>query len=136
MRLAVWIAITAIVGGTSASAQSLAEQAQCTAQAKRTFQEQAANSTELNELGMHMHTISFDYQSHYNTKINRCLILTTKSFGVAGESEISISKNLYDAFERRDYDHILMDFAQRCKILGRSANILPINSQLRTNKIL
>jgi hypothetical protein len=100
MRPAVWIAIITIAIGASVSAQSLQEQALCSAQAKTTFQEDAAkDQAESNKLGMHI--ISFDYQSHYNTKIKRCLILTTQMYDWGGE--ISTSKNLYDAFERRDY---------------------------------
>jgi hypothetical protein len=50
-----------------------------------------------------MVTLSNDCQSHYNIKLNRCLILTTRisNFG----KEISTVINLYDANERRDYGY-------------------------------
>jgi hypothetical protein len=48
-----------------------------------------------------MPTMSIDYQSHYNTKINRCLILTEKTSSMGSETSTSI--NLWDALERRSY---------------------------------
>ena len=52
-----------------------------------------------------MQTLSLDYESHYNTKINRCLILVTRMYSFGGKT--STSKNLYDAFERREYAEYL-----------------------------
>jgi hypothetical protein len=100
MRPAVWIAIITIASGASVSAQSLQEQALCSAQAKRTFQEDASK-WDLDNKQIGIQTILFDYQSHYNKKLNRCLILTTRLSVLGGET--STTKLLYDAFERRDY---------------------------------
>ena len=53
------------------------------------------------QMNVGMQTASFDYQSHYNTKLKRCLILTTRMYSFGGV--IHTNKNLFDAFERRDY---------------------------------
>ena len=48
-----------------------------------------------------MTTQYIDYQSHYNTKIKKCLILTEKHYTFGGQPTTAI--NLWDAFERREY---------------------------------
>jgi hypothetical protein len=81
-------------------AQSLQEQATCAAQARKTFQEDNAEWDRQNkQIGIH--TVSLDYESHYNAKINRCLMLVTRIMTVGNKSHTS--KNLYDAIERRPY---------------------------------
>jgi hypothetical protein len=89
-----------IVCATSAHAQTLDLQAMCAAQAKKTFQEYAAeDKVESAKFGMQ--TLSIDYQSHYNTKIKKCLILTEKTYPSGKQTGTAV--NLWDAFERRSY---------------------------------
>ena len=83
-----------------AHSQTLDLQATCSAQARRTFLEYSAeDKAESAKLGMS--TLSIDYQSHYNTKINRCLILTDKTSSFGGRTSTSVI--LWDALERRNY---------------------------------
>jgi hypothetical protein len=83
-------------------AQSLQEQSICAAQARKTFQEDSAEWDRQNkQMNIGIQTMSIDYESHYNPKINRCLILVTRMSVLGGQS--STSKNLYDAIERRFY---------------------------------
>jgi hypothetical protein len=101
MLAAAYIAMLPVA---TALAQSLNEQAQCATQARATAQEDNRKwELENREIGLNERTGSFDYQSHYNTKIKRCLILTTRVSISADNTSASTSKNLYDAFERRDY---------------------------------
>ena len=95
------ILVAAVIGfASSAHSQTLDLQATCSAQAKRAFQEYSAeDKTESARLGMS--TLSIDYQNHYNTKINRCLILTEKTSSAGGRTSTSV--NLWDAPERRNY---------------------------------
>ena len=61
--------------GFPAHSQSLDQQATCAAQAKKAFQEYSAEyKRSVAKEGVS--NLNSDYQSHYNTKINRCLILT------------------------------------------------------------
>jgi hypothetical protein len=87
---------------TGALAQSLSQQAQCAAQARVTARDDNYKwELENKQVGLPYRTMSFDYQSHYNAKINKCLIMTTRTMTFA--DKIYTLKNLYDAFERRDY---------------------------------
>src|SRR5262245_42037575 len=82
-----------------AQAQSMQEQAQCAAQA-RVAANQENSKWEQTSSGMQ--TISFDHESHFNKKLNKCFIVTRRTFNVA--SILHWNTNLYDAFdERRDY---------------------------------
>src|ERR1700676_1506672 len=73
--------------GFPAHSQSLDQQATCAAQAKRAFQEYS--------------TLGMTGKSHYNAKINRCLILTDNTY--FDGKYLSNHVNLWDAHELRDY---------------------------------
>ena len=137
MRCTVAIAIIVVASSVAARAQSpsLQEQGICAAQARKTFQEDSYKwDLEQKQMNLGMTTISFDYQSHYNAKINRCLILTTRMSTFGGET--STAKNLYDAFERRDYASYLWTSRAGKKILGGCAIALRIGHDLWTNENL
>ena len=98
-----FFAFAAVIGLTSAAhSQTLELQATCAAQARRAFQEYSAeDKAESAKFGKLMSTMSIDYRSHYNTKINRCLIVTEKMSSVGAQTSTSV--NLWDALERRNY---------------------------------
>ena len=73
--------------GFPAHSQSLDQQATCAAQAKRAFQEYS--------------TLGMIGRSHYNAKINRCLILTDNTYSHG--NYLSNHVNLWDALELRNY---------------------------------
>src|SRR5262245_15878215 len=84
------------------NAQTMAEQAQCAEQAQVAARDDNFKwETEARQMGMGAQTTSFDYQSHYNTKEKRCLVLTIRTYNFGGEA--IKTKNLFDAFEKRDY---------------------------------
>ena len=72
-----------------------------------------------------------DYQSHYNTKLGKCLMLieATRSFG----KEISNSKLLTDAFERRVYAYYLWTSKEGKNYWGSDLRIA--NSRCRCGKL-
>jgi hypothetical protein len=100
IRLVVIAMIGAFACITSAQAQTLDLQAMCAAQAKKAFQEYTAED-KVESAKWGSQTTSLDYQSHYNTKIKKCLILTDKESFLLNKNVTSI--NLWDAFERRNY---------------------------------
>lgn len=57
--------------------------------------------------------IGENYQSHYNTKIKKCLIYITESFSMKGQ--ITESDDLLDAFERREYADYLQIIKNNAK---------------------
>jgi hypothetical protein len=59
-----------LLTATTASAQSLEQQAICAKQAKIAFEDYNADY-EIHKLPK---PVTIDYQSHYNTKLNKCLI--------------------------------------------------------------
>jgi hypothetical protein len=110
--------IAAISCAEVARSQSLDFQVMCAAQSKKAFQEYE-NEWKTGQFATMYTTISSDYQSHYNTKLKKCLILIEATRTVAGES--STSAYLSDAFERRMYAKLFVDFEKRQKILGGAA---------------
>jgi len=87
-------------------AQSLQDQAICAAQARKTFQEENVEwDRQDKQTNLGMRTIGVDYESHYNAKINRCLMLVIRTYSFGKET--STSKSLYDAIERRQYGQYL-----------------------------
>jgi hypothetical protein len=87
---------------TLAHSQSLDFQAMCATQSRKVFQEY---ENEFKAGAGKMYTVSSDYQSHYNTKLNKCLLLieATRMLG----DQTSTSVYLSDAYERRIYANYL-----------------------------
>lgn len=86
---------------TTGHAQTLDQQERCAMQAKRSFQEiQANDSAEQKQVGGQR--LSADYQSHYNTKTGKCLMLVETTDMLAGGTS-STTAYLLDANERRQY---------------------------------
>ena len=97
MRATVGVAVTIIItaaSGATAWGQSLKAQVVCAAQAERAYQvyKNAAFVPGF-KFG------SGDYQSHFNTKLNKCLILINQIYQYNGET--MTTSQLSDAFERR-----------------------------------
>ena len=81
----------------SAYAQPLDLQATCAAQARKAFNE-FEREWKTDPGGKAFKTLSTDYQSHYNTKLKKCLMLITM---MGNQSQASVY--LSDAYERRIY---------------------------------
>ena len=94
MRLPLLCLSLIIVIASNASARSLQEQALCAKQAETTYQ---AYNNAGSVLGFKVE--SSWHQSHYNKKLNKCLILVDQMYQYDGET--SITAQLLDAFERR-----------------------------------
>jgi len=88
---------------TVARSQSLDLQEKCASQARKAFHELENEDDPSSEgwqvLGEQQH--SGTYQSHYNTKLNRCLMLTTDLHALQDDNVEVVT--LVDANERRKY---------------------------------
>lgn len=94
------LAVALIGNAISAHSQTLDEQERCAAQARRAFQE-VENQFKTQPLTQ---TISSDYESHYNTKIKKCLMLMERIDTLAsGKGNITTTATLMDAYERHVY---------------------------------
>ena len=101
MRANLVLALSAVmVCSPVTRSQPLEHQAMCAAGAEKAFR-QYFNEDKVESEKLGMKTISHDYQSHYNTKIQKCLILTEKTYVFGSLTGTSI--NLWDAYERRQY---------------------------------
>ena len=80
----------------AAQAQSLQEQAICAQQAKTAF-EDYNNASSVPGFKL----LTANYQSHYNTKLNKCLVLITEMSEMDGQ--LITSEDLLDAFEHREF---------------------------------
>jgi hypothetical protein len=104
---AVFTLMAAIAWGmTFARSQPLDLQDKCASQARKSFQElldeiKAVNSKVLQLLGGELS--SSTYQSHYNAKLNRCLMLMTVFYNYPGDQHNAVDVFLLDANERRFY---------------------------------
>jgi hypothetical protein len=96
--------IAVILCGTLARSQPLELQAVCAAQSQKAFQEWE-NESKNGPAASVSKPFSSDYQSHYNTKLKKCLVLIEAVEDVNGQ--IAHSANLFDAFERRQYASFL-----------------------------
>lgn len=85
-----------------ATAQSLSEQERCAAQADKAFQEWKLDDQ---KQGFGYQLVSGDYQSHYNTKLQKCLMLIEATHVLGKES--STTAMLVDAYQRRLYAYYL-----------------------------
>jgi hypothetical protein len=104
VRRALAIILIAIAFGSIARAQSLDQQERCAQQAKRAYADEmtataldAQNGAETQKI---VH-ISSDYQSHYNVKLGKCLMLVEKR-DMLGSQSTTIAY-VMDANERRQY---------------------------------
>jgi hypothetical protein len=89
-----------IVCVMSSLAQSLDQQERCAQQARRAFQEvDTQDRAEIRRLGNAR--LSGDYQSHYNTKLGKCLMLVETEDRIG--RDYSTTAYVMDANERRGY---------------------------------
>ena len=94
IRLGLVCLLTAIVITSNASARSLKEQEICAKQAEIAYQTyNNAGSVPGSKVESSWH------QSHYNKKLNKCVILVDQMYQHNGET--STTAQLFDAFERR-----------------------------------
>jgi hypothetical protein len=92
--------------GTIAHSQSLDVQERCASQARKAFQEQEdENRARSNQSTLIQKGVS-NYQSHYHTKLDRCLMLIDRRSFVPLSTNLSDQQRqsvLVDANERRHY---------------------------------
>jgi hypothetical protein len=101
MRGRIILAIIGIVScATLAHSQTLDFQAMCATQARKAFQEWEIERTK-SEKKFGGTDVSSDYQSHYNTKLKKCLILIEATSMLGDQASTSV--DLSDAYERRIY---------------------------------
>ena len=95
-------AITAHTAGSRAGAQSLDLQATCAARADVAFQELGRESKAvLESLNAPFDITALDYQAHYSSKVDRCLLLVRKTLSVMRAS--TGTSYLIDAGSRQMY---------------------------------
>jgi hypothetical protein len=110
---------------TSALSQSLDQQERCAQQARRAYEKIEADKVALNKrLGNEL--LSMNYQSHYNTKHGKCLMLVQTTERVVGL--LRITELLTDANERRQYAYYVWlqeDNQQSSEVPPRTCVLTP-----------
>jgi hypothetical protein len=101
------IALIAMIGfvacGTMARSESLGVQERCASEARKAFLElEDENRAKYNPSTL-IHKAVSDYQSHYNTKLDRCLMLINR------RSVLPLSENLSD----QQRESVLVDANER-----------------------
>ena len=95
-----------VASGTTARSESLDVQERCAAQARKAFQElEDENRSKYNQSTL-IHDGTSDYQSHYNRKLDRCLMLISRRSVLPLAADLSDQRRqsvLVDANERRYY---------------------------------
>jgi len=102
IRLGLVCLLTAIVITSNASARSLKEQEICAKQAEKAYQ---AYNNAGSVPGFKVE--SSWHQSHYNKKLNKCLILVDQMYQHNGET--TTTAQLFDAFERRVFANYVLN---------------------------
>ncbi len=101
-RHALAVILIVIAFGSIARAQSLDQQERCAQQAKRAYAElDAENNAEIQKKNLKTVIISGNYQSHYNMKLGKCLMLVERSDMLDAQS--ITTAYVMDANEHRMY---------------------------------
>jgi hypothetical protein len=120
-------AVTGLSCMPVAHSQPLNLQAMCATQAKKAFQEWLGdNKSQGPEL------ISGDYSSHYNTTLGKCLMQIEATH--SSNKQVSSSKLLMDAFERRVYASYLWISKEGKPFWGEEPEKCELNPSLRQTK--
>ena len=115
MRMRLGLVCLIIAIASNASAKSLQEQANCAKQAETAYQAyNNAGSVPGFKLESSWH------QSHYNKKLNKCLILVDQMYQHNGET--STTAQLFDAFER----HVLAKYTLNLENNSLDCELLPM----------
>jgi hypothetical protein len=103
MRATTVLAVLGIIScSTSSHGQPLDLQATCAAQAKKAFDDWESKFQKgADAAGEKYKTVSRNYQSYYNSKLNKCFVLVETN-RMLGEDSIT-SVYLADPYERRTY---------------------------------
>src|SRR6476660_10051866 len=100
-RAFLFAALVTIVGSaTAAHSQSLDDQARCAAQSKAAFERWKMDEANASR-GSRVYSIGSDFEDHFNSKLNRCLVLMKGTKVVA--DKVEISSTLMDAYQQRVY---------------------------------
>jgi hypothetical protein len=104
--IALFVVMGFVVCGTTARSESLGIQERCASEARKAFQElEDENKSKYNQSTLVQGGAS-DYQSHYNKKLDRCLILINRRLVLPLATDLSDQQRqsvLVDANERRYY---------------------------------
>jgi hypothetical protein len=105
-KIALFLMMGFVACGTTARSESLGVQERCAADARKAFQElEDENRSKYNQSTLIQGGAS-DYQSHYNSKLDRCLILINRRSVLPLATDLSDQQRqsvLIDANERRYY---------------------------------
>jgi hypothetical protein len=105
-KMALFVMIGFVACGTAARSQSLDVQERCASEARKAFQElEDENKAKYNPSTL-IHEGVSDYQSHYNAKLDRCLMLINRRSVLPLSTNLSDQQRqsvLIDANERRYY---------------------------------
>jgi hypothetical protein len=104
--IALFVVMGFVVCGTTARSESLGIQERCASEARKAFQElEDENKSKYNQSTL-IQGGGSDYQSHYNRKLDRCLILINRRSVLPLATDLSDQQRqsvLVDANERRYY---------------------------------
>jgi hypothetical protein len=104
--IALFVMMGFVACGTAARSQSLDVQERCASEARKAFQElEDENKAKYNQSTLTHEAVS-DYQSHYNAKLDRCLMLINRRTVLPLSTNLSDQQRqsvLVDANERRYY---------------------------------
>ncbi len=110
MRISPVLAIISVFTcSTVANSQPLDAQEKCATQAKKTFRESYSSpKVELEKETYGQKTISSDYRSHFNTTINKCLLLIEEQYDYPKQNNKKWTLIiLTEAVKQRDYANLL-----------------------------
>ncbi len=98
------LAVVLLASTIPARSQTPDDQERCAAQARKAFQEWENESKKVPLI----ETLSSDYESHYNTKIRKCLIVISGMSTLAsGKGSVITSVSLMDAYEHYLYAYYI-----------------------------
>ena len=128
-KLALFVMIGLVASGAMARAQSLGIQEQCASQARKAFLELEDENKARHNQSTSIHDGASDYQSHYNRKLDRCLILISRRSVLPLATDLSDQQRqsvLVDANERRYYaNYVETQLATETKPKIETCELMP-----------
>lgn len=98
-----FVAFMACEMSAARSQSSLDQQAQCAALAKKSFEEFESEAKANAEKLLGERILGADYQSHYNSRLEKCFMLINQASNLSAIGTILHQYFLLDAIERRYY---------------------------------
>ena len=111
-------------------AQTLDQQEKCVSLARKAFNEDEAKNKAFLSYHPEIDVLSSNYQGHYNPKLDRCLMLVTRTWTRCSNCRTGETSYLFDVIEGRRYAYYENEGDEKpfCRLNPSSMKATPCNT--------